>query len=670
MGEFARQVRRGLIPGPQRSKFDRARWAHQASLEDQDDEDLSLAKAGLIFDELLNVTRAKKAVASIGLSPQLLARSAIALVNYNYYHINQHSGLQATADGIFHTSDIHKRYFRTAAGADFKPDELFSGLGDGLRYLLTDIVPATGKNNAAVTNDSMTEDNIGKVAAELHVAVEYHVLVDCWHDCAANGYSLQERDGVLELAPRSPNAEIARIASTYRRSALALESYFGFLRWWKYKLSGAQREQLCTIRLVNDLTISNDKVEHISIGRTFRIVQSHASSVAALLEIELGSYGSMLDTPLPDLDGLTLKQLLHGWQFLQSLASKLYAFSASRIREDQSFFSFAPLIRGRILVAALSDALNVARSHGARLLKALTFTGKRAQELWAQPLVQSNDDFLLVIPCIHAVHLLRVLEAWMRQGGFRFDQRGPEFESYCREKLLRFQKECPIRDSVRISERPVRFMTTAGVEEEIDLVIVVHDTILLVEAKCILWPDEAAQFANYRSTVEEAAGQIQRKRAAVNDNYSAFSAALAKVVDDIPRDARILECVLTNSAVYAGFSFCNLPVIDLDILKIFFAGKHVSWQVWHGNVISEESVIELYQTAPEAALNLEGFLNDPPQLRRIKSNIEPRTVALELRNANYESLLISTFEINIDSAREINGNKQSLLAAGSGAEAG
>jgi hypothetical protein len=626
---------------------------HQASLKDQDGEDLSLAKAGLIFDELLNAIRAKKAVASLGLSPQLLARSAVALVNYNYHHINQQSAFRPQADGVIHTSEIHKIQFRTASGADFKPDELFSGLGDGLRYLLTDIFSATRIDDTVVTDDSMTEDDLGKIAAELHIAVQYHVLVDCWHECVANDYHLQERDGVLELVPRTPNLEIARIASTYRRSALALDSYLGFLRWWKYTLSRAQREQLCTIRLVNDLTISDDKVEHISIGRAVRTVERHTSSVAALQEIELGPYRSMLDTPLPELDGLTLRQLLQGWQFLQSLASKLHAFSTAGDREDTSFFSFAPLIRGKVLVAALSDALQVPRSQGVRLLKALTFTGKRAQELWAQPLVQSNSDFLVVIPCIHAIHLTRVLEAWMRQGGFSLDERGPEFESYCREELTRFQKRCPIGDSVHISERPVRFMTSAGIEEEIDLVIVVHDTILLLEVKCILWPDEAAQFANYRSTVEKATSQIQRKCAAVNDNYSAFSAALAKVAGGVSPGARILACVLTNSAVYAGFSFSNVPVIDLDILNVFFSGRHLSWQVWLGNAVSEESVIELYQSAPEAAPNLEGFLNDPPQLRRVKSNIEPRTVALELRNTNYKSLLMSTFEINIDAATEL-----------------
>ena len=47
--------------------------------------------------------------------------------------------------------------------------------------------------------------------------------------------------------------------------------------------------------------------------------------------------------------------------------------------------------------------------------------------------VRCEDDYWLVIPCIHAVHLERIVEGWMRQGGLELERRGPEFERFCWE---------------------------------------------------------------------------------------------------------------------------------------------------------------------------------------------------------------------------------------------
>jgi hypothetical protein len=256
----------------------------------------------------------------------------------------------------------------------------------------------------------------------------------------------------------------------------------------------------------------------------------------------------------------------------------------------------------------------------------------------------------------------------MRQGGLSLDERGPEFEKYCREELRAFLERCPVRQNIQISECPVRFLNSAGVAEEIDLVLVVHDTILLIEAKCILWPDEAVHFANYRSTVKKASSQVERKRREVDGNFSAFSAALEKAGCVVPTQVRTLACVMTNSAVYAGFRFGNVPVVDLNILKVFFSARHISSQVWEGNVVTGETVIILYRTASEAALKLEEFLNDPPQLKRMKSHVEPRTVAHELSNSAYRKLVMSTYQVNIDVEAEMLANTPTVLSHTDGAE--
>jgi hypothetical protein len=649
MGKFSRQVRRGLVAGPNRPEFDRSQWEEQARLPDLDQEDQQIIRSGLIFDELLRAARSRKKLQSIPLTPDTLARTAVALVNFNSEYFEAQQKLPAgLVQGTFVTGEIQKVYVRTPAGQDFQPDELHTALGDGLRYLLCDVLTEREPQEKAGSDEFLNVELMTRVAEELKVAVEYDALVDFWQDCAAFNYGIKLNEGALELSPTNPSVEIARIASTYRRLSLALDRSIAFIRFWKHELNRAEREQLCTIRLVSDVTIADDAIEHIDVGRSSRTLRRHSIGAEALLEIQASPYGAFLDGPLPKFGDITLRQLMQAWQFLQSLAQKLHAISVAQQTCDRSFFSYAPAIRGRILTSSLARALGLPQSLGTRLLEALTFAGRRTQELWAQPLVESGADFLLVIPCIHTVHFLRVIETWMRQGGFNLDERGPEFEKYCRDALVKSLRRSPIRDSVHLARFAVRFATASGTEEEIDIVLVVHDTVLLIECKCILWPDESAQFANYRAAVEKATDQIERKRLAVDENRVAFLKALAQLdINPIP-PTRVLGCVLTNSAVYAGFSVLGIPIVDLDILHVFLSGAHVSWQVMNLGEVTQEQLIQLYEGPAEAAIKLADFLVDPPQLQRVKASIEPRVVSHELADGPYHSITISTYRVNID----------------------
>ena len=111
----------------------------------------------------------------------------------------------------------------------------------------------------------------------------------------------------------------------------------------------------------------------------------------------------------------------------------------------------------------------------------------------------------------------------MRQGGLDLDRRGPEFEKFCREDIALCLMNFPIKQSVVLLCQSFRFKPPMEREEEIDIVIVVADTVLIVEVKCILWPDSSLQFANYRDPVEKAAAQIIGKRDAIQRNYVSFS---------------------------------------------------------------------------------------------------------------------------------------------------
>ena len=59
------------------------------------------------------------------------------------------------------------------------------------------------------------------------------------------------------------------------------------------------------------------------------------------------------------------------------------------------------------------------------------------------------------------------------------ERRGPEFERFCRKVLQIFVAYSPIKEAITIVKQSVQFSPPGEQGEEIDLVIVMADTVLL-----------------------------------------------------------------------------------------------------------------------------------------------------------------------------------------------
>jgi hypothetical protein len=169
------------------------------------------------------------------------------------------------------------------------------------------------------------------------------------------------------------------------------------------------------------------------------------------------------------------------------------------------------------------------------------------------------------------------VEGWMRQGGLELERRGPEFECFCRDILRIPVALSPIKEAITIVDQSVKFSPPGEQGEEIDLVIMVANTVLLIEAKYILWPDDSLQFTRYRETIKEAVKQIKRKHNAVTCHYADFANRLVQLGYTPPTSPKIVCCVLTNSAVFAGFPIEGVPIVDLIILAL----REVLWITVH-----------------------------------------------------------------------------------------
>ena len=144
MGEFARQVKNGTIHGPHTRKFKREDWEAMARREDTDFDDKRLAHAGIFFDDLLTFLRSEMRLSHLPFQPNAIMRLAIGLATWRYYRISAEAQgkLPTPKSGetpVLMQSSLEGLQISLATGQLFAPDELITGSGDELKYMLDDL---------------------------------------------------------------------------------------------------------------------------------------------------------------------------------------------------------------------------------------------------------------------------------------------------------------------------------------------------------------------------------------------------------------------------------------------------------------------------------------------------------------------------------------------------
>lgn len=648
MGDFARKVRFNQIAGPSQRKFETGVWVTMAKDDTGDDVDTSLALAGLFFHDLLSYLRAQIKLGACDLQSSTIVRATVALANANMIVLLaeiEAARKPATKD-IFVNRILQSKV--AVRSNLFSADELLTGVGDGLKFVLRDMHkrPTLADHRG---DPHLQDEDLGFLNAELNHAVLYQCAVELWQDCAAHRYRLQEHVEGVVLVSGDLTWEDARAVSLYRRTNLALQDTQSFGELWRYRFKRAERRKFSGMKFAVR-AYGADSITRIDIGDLDAPDDVTWVATGAKLLLMHGYYKNLMNEPLPKASGRTLSEVIDAWRFLQSLALYLHAEGSRRVEfsSPSLLLTAAPKIRTTVLSAALGRAIGVDGHVATELLNFLTFTGGDEQEVWSQPLASINqDEVCLVLPCIHSIHLLRVVERWMRQGGIELDRRGPQFESFCIEGLKQHIADSKLASRAVVLDRALTFRGRDR-SEEIDIVMVVDETVLLIEAKCILWPDECLQYANYRDTVDSAVVQVKRKFDAVRADYESFAKQVAAMGYTAPTNPTVLCCVLTNSAICAGFPIDGVPVVDLAILSAYFGNSHIKFEARRQGESSFRKEVRFYESLDDAGGNLEGYLMGPPQLEEAKGSVTYREVAFPIESDEFGKLLHRVAQVEID----------------------
>lgn len=629
MDSFVKRVRNGDVSQPTQRSFTEAHWQEEfASVATRSPDDRDLYRTGLWAFNKLEAIRGKL----IGLWPEgigkdYLLRMYAAGANRNFQILLQmHPGLEK--DEVLISEQIVQSKIPSSHTLEpARPDSLLLSSIDGLRFPIQKAYSAANVRDIPKLND---EETISRIISTSLLGQIYDTIEAYWMTALWNGWFVEtmKNSDVDLIRPPATLLPLMSAISLYRREALMLEASFHFHREWKNLLTETTRTAL-----ISELPRIDLKEQVGSRKYIVSVRQGEDSGSMMMLQnriqAERGYYVPLLDQPLDHLVPITLHMLLKAWEVLYALAESLLGTlpnpKDSGVYSVEKLLKYAPVISRQELARLLQEWCGFPAAIADRTVEFFSYGKGSRWELWGHPLIKTKDDLLIVLLApILLGNFERTFELWMKDGGVRIADKGPLFEAHCRAQLAQSLKQC--RHLRSTSVYPTSLVLKEGeVEEEIDLVIRIKNTVLLGEVKCLIFPCDPIEFSRHFGRLSEAADQITRKVEFAKRHKDLLLKQLGFEEAIEIEQLSIHPFVFINQPYGAGFSLDGVPIVDEFILDRYFEGVWYRMVSVTDTVGSEaESTFLLYQSEDEASRNIGEYLSDPPQLRHYREFLNTR----------------------------------------------
>lgn len=638
MGLFIKKVQEGSVIGPLRRKFSVESWMAAYDLYREDKADESLQKVGLLINEKADVIRSELKLTFVNqFRATTKVRAFVAFLNYNFCALvnkTQYAFQQIVAqteNGQLMMHELAGVKLKLPEGAEFSPDEIIQSIVDGVEIPLKKILelnpdllgnPQFGKLN---WDDLMNDSNLGS---------QYLHIERLWDDCLWNGYEVVGNGREFKFSSTNKAwlslGAMSRVRSNgliqqfeaYAQQLQKLPSYGHHLHMLgPIKVTGLMKEgRRQRITLAHFENQSNE-------GCNLLALRAYASELY---------YKDLLSEEQASLNGSTLNQLLTAWIVVCQVSRIVregidFDGEGVAIEPHALFPNFVPVLQIRALEFAVSEACKVSLIQSAALIDFFVFRGKSDQELWAQPLVPiSKGAVTPLFATTTSPNLRRLVDVWLKQLNVDLGQRGPAFEKYICASIRR-QIGCSplLSGQSKCLEHGLKFTPSGDREEQIDVVIVIGNTVILGEAKCFLEPTEAKELAIHRDKIVDAVEQIKRKADSVSRNKVGFRQRLSQLGVVLAEDFTFLPIVILNSAIHCGIAVDGVPIVDEPILEVFFRGELVEMASFNTHEgFKSERKRAIYSSINEAENVLAEYLSAPPQMKPLYAGLYQRSIPI------------------------------------------
>lgn len=579
------------------------------------DSDRRLYEAGLnVAPRLAEIANQSRALTFQDLDLERIVRAHCAWANRAGLLVRQMRLVSDSGTGPqFMEQMIQARYSSATTPIPSHPADLLEGVVDGLKYAL-DSVFGFEREHRPYESDL---EVLRSVIVHGNLGLLFHSLVQLWGECLWNDWILDTSGEGDVASPPASEKERVRAVSRYRLQALQAQVLPG-LRVWLSSLTPEDRRRGERTRLI--------RIDGSGKGRSLRFgklpIDSGVGLYAAAARAYMGElyFAEFLDITLPKTDGLTLELLLDAWEALACASEVLIGRlpDDTEVRSVGRLLEYAPTLSSREVEDVLVRSLGCDSQVAKQMVSFFTRGVKAPSDIWLRPLLMlSADRVLPVVFALRIPNLMRSIESWAREGGLDLSIRGPRFETYVRQELTTAIGRSPCRSISGIHRNRFVLSLPQRQPEEIDLLLWVGHTVLVGEAKCIMYPASAYEDHLYYQTLERAGRQIRRKASLLAEHKEDAVARLDRPDGWDAGQVKVVPFVLVNSPFGVGLTIEGVPVIDLRILRAYFSPGSMKHFVEVDAQGTQQKGYEetFYSTPSEAEQHVAGYLDQPPQLR-------------------------------------------------------
>ncbi|MEZ8108914.1 hypothetical protein ACED56_07510 [Vibrio splendidus] len=316
------------------------------------------------------------------------------------------------------------------------------------------------------------------------------------------------------------------------------------------------------------------------------------------------------DIPLKEYSKLNLLDIRYFWIVFTSLSHCITnTFLAGGNISIPVTFSKEELVEILIRCIDLSD------SQAEQLIELHTNMKSKLADFYLKPLYKINSDYFVCLGVFLGGQLTRVIDEVVKtQLNKKEIKKGKLFENnfknliseqICNNKILQ-QGFCRVL--------ALGFKQSKGKQnEEIDLIIRIGETYLLIEAKSFIYRTGVTGYHNNLREMEKS--NSAQKINFFIDEYERFKVNYDKEANFDLKYNNIIFCYLTSVPHATGIKINGMPVVDSSILERYF--EQGSFEL--RNEKNESKLFKFYDDFEEAENNLKRYLDNPPQLQRLKS---------------------------------------------------
>lgn len=637
MGRFLEGVQKDEVVGPLRRQFKLAKWNKAFKDLADDDADISLHHIGILIHAKANSIRAALSVTThTNVSATTKLRALVAIANHNLLAVLRKTRaafeVVAQSDGRTLTSDLTSIRIPLLIGDSFSPDEVIQSTVDAVQIPIKVIL---GNAQSLAGSPNFGTSDWEGYRFDFNLGQAYFSMEELWDDCLWNGFRPDVQKLLTKFSPVDHFWLRLRAASQARQDNLNLQ-FFAMSEKHESHIGMHGGLGFRDIQHIG----KNGRKQVIKLCPPNQPTQEGAHLASLFAYACEPYYKELLNDAISTLDNGTLNELLQVWAVVIRCAEVLKTqlegveFSSDSENPNSWLPAHAPVLQINVLTRTIVESVGVSYQRATAFLHFLTYKGNPGQELWAQPLVPVGDNTAAPIFAVTShPNLRRVVDVWLRQLEVDMGLRGLAFERHLRERIQRDIKSSPLLSNTQVLSTGLKFRPPEDREEEIDLVIVVGDLVILGEAKCSVSPTEAKQYARHRDLVIGATVQIQRKALAVSAHRSIFRTRLKELGIELSPDFNILSVVVMNDAINSGMPVNGVPILDENIVSIFFSGEivDIAERLTNGEFVPLQKRT-IYANAKEAAEKANAFFSAPPQFDVFLNGVTQRDVTVPAVN--------------------------------------